>query len=108
MSLACTCRRPPFHFQDYDTVSIGEDKYGADISISRCRCCGAAWLKYLIEEPHYGRSGRWWRVEIPAESQKAVSAETAREYVEQSAKGFAGGSFFNSQGNVIAAPIKVR
>lgn len=59
MSLACTCRRPPFHFQDYDTVAIGEDEYGADISISLCKSCGAAWLQYLIEEPHYSRAGRW-------------------------------------------------
>jgi hypothetical protein len=108
MSEACACRRPPFRFQDYDTVLLGEDKHGAEVSVSLCRYCGATWLKYLIEEPHYSRSGRWWRVEIPAQGRKEVSAETAREWVEQSAEGFAGGSFFDSQGHAIAAPIKLR
>jgi len=105
---SCACRRPPFRFQDYDTEPIGEDRHGAEISVSTCKRCGALWLEYLIEEPHYSRSGRWWRVEIPAEHRKEVAAETAREFVEHAAEGFAGGSFFDSQGHAITAPIKVR
>ena len=56
---SCACRRPPFRFQDYDTEPIGEDRHGAEISVSICKRCGVLWLAYLIEEPHYSRSGRW-------------------------------------------------
>jgi hypothetical protein len=104
---ACTCRQPPFWFVDYYTVHLGEDSRGADISLLTCKHCGATWLTYLIEEPHYSRSGRWWRVEITAENTIAVSAATARQCVERSAEGFAGGSYFNSRGHAITAPIKV-
>jgi hypothetical protein len=104
---ACTCRHPPFWFVDYYTVHLGEDSHGADISHFTCKHCGATWLMYLIEEPHYSRSGRWWRVEIKEKNTNAVSAATARQYIERSAAGFAGGSYFNSQGHAITAPIKV-
>ncbi len=103
----CPCRQPPFRFSDYDTIRLGEDSHGADVSLSTCRSCGAAWLVYLIEEPQHSRSGRWWRVAIPAADRHAVSTATAREVVERSAEGFAGGSYFDSPGHAVGAPIKV-
>ena len=105
---ACTCRHPPFRFTDYDTVDLGDDEHGAEIELSTCKSCGAIWLKYFVEEPQYSRSGRWWRVEVVAGDASALSAATAREYVERSAAGFAGGSFFGSQGHAIVAPIRIR
>jgi len=104
----CTCRQPPFRFSDYHTVDLGEDSRGAEISLDTCKSCGKLWLAYRIDEPHYRRSGRWWRVEIAAGDPSTVSAATARDYVERSTEGFAGGSFFDSQGHAIAAPIRVR
>ncbi|MFL6634284.1 MAG: hypothetical protein ACJ8HJ_18435 [Massilia sp.] len=105
---ACICRHPPFRFTDYATVELGEDDRGAEIELSTCKSCGTVWLKYLIDEPHHHRSGRWWRVEIAAADATAVSAATAREWVERSPAGFAGGSFFGSTGHAIAAPIRIR
>jgi hypothetical protein len=104
---ACACRRPPFRFSDYDTVELGEDSRGAEVSLSTCKECGAIWLKYFIDEPHYRRSGRWWRVEITAGDASTMSTATARGWVERSRAGFAGGSFFDSHGHAITAPIKV-
>jgi hypothetical protein len=104
----CSCRHPPFRFTDYDTTELGDDSCGAEVSLSTCKACGAIWLKYVIDEPHHHRSGRWWRVEIPAGDASAMSAATARERVERSRAGFAGGSFFDSQGHAITAPITVR
>ena len=104
----CICRRPPFRHTDYHTVDLGEGCSGAEVSLSTCKSCGAVWLKYFIDEPHYPRSGRWWRVELPAGDASAMSAAAARDYVERSPAGFAGGSFFDSQGHAIAAPIRVR
>ena len=105
---ACACRHPPFPFTDYHTVDLGEDSRGAEVSLSTCKSCGAIWLKYFIDEPHYPRSGRWWRVEIAAADASAMSAATARDHVQRSPEGFAGGSFFDSQGHAIVAPITVR
>ncbi|MCS0631866.1 hypothetical protein NX786_21275 [Telluria mixta] len=105
---ACCCRHPPFRFVDYDSVELGEDSRGAEVSLATCKSCGAIWLKYFIDEPHYPRSGRWWRVEIAAADASAMSAAAARECVERSREGFAGGSFFDSHGHAITAPIKVR
>ena len=104
----CTCRHPPFRFTDYHTVDLGEDSRGAEVTLETCTSCGAVWLKYVIDEPHHHRSGRWWRVEITAAGACAMSAAAARECVERSSAGFAGGSFFDSQGHAITAPIRVR
>jgi len=104
---SCYCMKPPFRFEDYDIAEIGEDSYGGKISLSTCKCCGTIWLMYSIEWPHYSRSGRWWRVKVAAENERSVSAATAKEFVESAADGFAGGSFFNSQGHAITAPINV-
>jgi len=104
----CSCRHPPFQYTDYDTEHIGEDSHGADIAVSTCKACGSVWLKYLVEEPHHSRSGRWWRVELPADAAKGVSAASARGLIECSAEGFAGGSYFDSQGHAITAPIRIR
>lgn len=105
---ACCCRQPPFRFADYDTVDLGEDSRGAEVSLSTCKSCAAIWLTYRIDEPHHHRSGRWWRVEITARDADAMSAAAARDRVERSHQGFAGGSFFDSQGHAITAPIRVR
>lgn len=107
MQPSCPCRRPPFHFADYDTVQLGEDSHGAEVSLSTCKHCGTFWLEYLIEEPHYSRSGRWWRVEVPPESRDKVSASTAREFIELQPRGFVGGSYFNSRGHAVAGPIHI-
>jgi len=104
---SCSCKVPPFHFADYQTVEIGEDKHGAEISVSTCKRCGDLWLCYLIEWPHYSRSGRWWRVKLSPKEKRLVSTATAREIVERSSEGFAGGSFFNSCGHPITAPIQL-
>ena len=104
----CSCRRPPFQYTDYDTEHSGEDNHGADIAVSTCKACGSVWLKYLVEEPHHSRSGRWWRVELPADAAKGVSAASARGLIECSAEGFAGGSYYDSQGHAISAPIRNR
>jgi hypothetical protein len=89
-------------------VALGEDDRGAEIALSTCKACGTLWLTYRIDEPHYQRSGRWWRVELTAGDARTVSAATARERVERAPEGFAGGSFFDSPGHAITAPITVR
>ena len=63
------------------------------------------WLEYLVEEPHHSHSGRWWRVEVSPTDYGALSAATARTVVERAAKGFAGGSYFDSRGFEVTAPI---
>lgn len=86
---------------------MGEDSHGAAISVSTCNFCGDRWLTYRMEWPHYSQSGRWWRVKVSPEEKHAVSVATAREFVERSSGGFAGGSFFNSRGHPVTAPINI-
>ncbi len=107
MQISCKCQHPPFYFADYDTVDHGNDPRGAEVSLSTCKHCGLVWLIYLIEEPQYTRSGRWWRVQVAPECMAQVSVATARAYVERQPHGYAGGSFFNSSGHAITAPIRV-
>lgn len=104
----CVCRRPPFRHTDYDTVDLGADSRGAEVALATCRSCGTAWLNYHIDEPQYRRSGRWWRVETTAADARALSADAARAFIEHAPAGFAGGSYFDSQGHAVTAPITVR
>lgn len=108
MKVSCTCRIPPFYFDGYEATELGEDAQGADVSLLTCKRCGCVWLKYLLEEPHYSGAGRWWRVELTQENLADISVATARDFIESQASGFAGGSFFNSSGHQIEAPINVR
>lgn len=104
----CACRQPPFRFNEYETVELGEDSRGAEVSLSTCNACGTIWLTYRIDEPHHHGSGRWWRVDIAAADASTLSAATARDHVERSPAGFVGGSFFDSPGRAVTAPITVR
>lgn len=88
-------------------MDLGDDGKAEAISLETCRHCGAAWLKYLIEDSYYSRSGRWWRVEVPALDRASLSAATARDYIEHAGAGFAGGSYFGSAGHAVEAPIRV-
>ncbi|MDN4037507.1 hypothetical protein [Massilia sp. YIM B02443] len=103
----CSCTEPPFHFENYTTLEIGEDTHGADVSVLTCKHCGDLWLTYQIEWPHYRQSGRWWRVRVSPEKKHSLTTATAKEFVECSPEAFAGGSFFNSHGHRITAPINV-
>jgi hypothetical protein len=103
----CTCSKLPFNFMHFKTVALGEDSFGAEITINTCKKCGLAWLKYLIEEPHYSRSGRWWMTALPTQGSSGLSVANARQYIERQAECFAGGSYFKSTGHHISAPIKI-
>jgi hypothetical protein len=106
-SLECTCQHPPFNFKDYERVELGEDAYGAEVSLSTCKRCGTVWLNYLIEQPHYSHSGRWWRAEVGAENEPNISVAAAKGYIESQTNIFVGGSFFNSTGHSIKGPTHI-
>jgi hypothetical protein len=107
MPADCRCATPPFRFGDFQSEVLGEDAGGAEVSLHTCRTCGRAWLKYLIEEPHFSRSGRWWRVPLAPGQAQRLTADLARGFIERQAWGFIGGSFFASAGRRVDAPIQV-
>jgi hypothetical protein len=107
-SSICRCRRPPFHYQDYERAVLGDDRHWAEVSVDRCKFCGTYWLKYLIEEAHHTASGRWWRVILPESDRDSIQAEDARAFIERQASGFYGGSHFASRGDVFNRPPKIR
>ncbi|MBU2983979.1 hypothetical protein KO528_01330 [Saccharophagus degradans] len=104
MIFKCACEKPPFNYLDYKTTNLGEDNNGAEVSIDHCKKCGSNWVKYLIEEPHYSNSGRWWRA---ISSEPALSADIAKEYIQSREWCFIGGSFHNSTGKKVYAPITI-
>lgn len=106
--LICSCARPPFHYSQFQRIELGTDRHGADVSVSKCRKCATAWLVYLIDEPQYTQSGRWWRVPLATDFSNGIPHETARAYIENQPWCFVGGSCFKSAGSKKIAPIKVR
>lgn len=108
MPTECTCKVPPFWYEAFETARLGTDARGAEVSLDTCRRCRQIWLVYLIEEPHYGRSGRWWRVVVPPERRGDITLDNARAFIEAQSSGFVGGSFFDSTGKVIAGPIRIK
>jgi hypothetical protein len=101
----CKCEKPPFSYLDFTTTDLGCDYNGAEVSIDQCKICGTKWLKYLIEEPHYSNSGRWWRAIL---NESSVNAEMAKDYIQSREWCFLGGSFYNTTGKKIDAPIKIK
>lgn len=102
--LDCICHCPPFDFKDYERIELGMDVHGAEVSLETCKKCSTVWLKYLIEQPHFRDSGRWWRAKLAPESKPVISVASAKEYIEHQADVFVGGSFFNSTGHSVKGP----
>ncbi|GAB1039423.1 MAG: hypothetical protein SLagBPW_21260 [Shewanella algae] len=54
----CKCKTPPFSYLDYEIIELGKNNQG-QARLQTCKICGSVWVYYLIEEPHYTKSGRW-------------------------------------------------
>ena len=93
MIFKCKCKKPPFHYLDYNIVDLGEDNQG-EATLETCKKCNTVWLNYLIEEPHHSNSGRWWRVEVLPNEVSSLSMNTVKSYIESKETCFVGGSFY--------------
>ncbi len=107
MIFKCKCHEPPFSYLDFDTINLGEDQNGAEVTIDACKQCGKKWLKYLIEQPHYSYSGRWWRAPITGVADTGITSEIAKDYLESLEWCFVGGSFHQAGIHKIKRPIRV-
>ena len=107
MLLRCACKNPPFYYQDYEIVSLGEDGQG-EITLETCKTCGTFWLKYLIEDPHFSDSSRWWRAEVANNEISSISVGYAKEYIESQDQCFAGGSFYQEGIHKKYKPIYIK
>src|SRR5262245_62183010 len=100
--MACRCMTPPLDFRDYDKTFVGVDethgRYG-DVTIERCKHCGALWLHYLVEYESHSRSGRWYRGIVTTEVAKTVRPEAAVAVLQSLPWRLAGGSYFESRGH---------
>ena len=103
----CKCEQPPFHYKDFETVYLGEDDNFASVTIDRCRLCGQKWLKYLVEEEYYTKSGRWWRVPVGPDKVETLTANNAKAFIASSKWCFGGGSFYDGKIHLTEAPIRV-
>ena len=106
-SVQCTCQRPPFHYLGYSIDKLGENEQG-EATLETCKYCGAIWLNYLIEEPQYSNSGRWWRMEVTQTEAATLNIANVRDFIEQQDSCFAGGSFYNQGVHKKAKPICVK
>ena len=108
MSFRCRCETPPFHYTDFERRDLGDDRTGADVAVETCRKCRRAWLVYLIEEPQFSRSGRWWRVLLDETEEAGLDANAARRLIEAKQWCFVGGSFYDAPAHRKEGPIAVR
>ena len=108
----CACYKPPFFYLDFDEIELGDSGSYGSVSLQTCKKCGAKWVKYLIEEPHHTKSGRWWRAPISNEDSLTLTAENALEYVERQEWCLAGGSYYEGVypgcDHKCVKPIRVR
>lgn len=107
---SCACERPPFNYSSADHRELGDDPGCVDcyeVSMSQCRDCGFYWLRYLIEQPHYTKAGRWWRVKMSAKDADGFSAAMARSYIEDQDWCFVGGSYYDGAIRIAERPIRV-
>ncbi|MBN2835218.1 MAG: hypothetical protein JXR48_09655 [Candidatus Delongbacteria bacterium] len=107
MIFKCKCKKPPFHYLDYDIVVLGENNLG-EATLQTCKKCGAIWLKFLIEEPHYTNSGRWWRVQVSPNEMVSLTIDSAINYIEIQSECFVGGSFYKQGIHKKYKPICVK
>jgi len=103
----CNCGRPPFNYKDFRSRDVGEDDRGATVEIQTCRSCDKQWLVYLIEEPHFTRSGRWWRIQISSKDTEELTPSSARRIIEAQQWCFVGGSFYDQEPHKKYSPISV-
>jgi hypothetical protein len=97
----CRCMTPPFHYLDYLTRDLGEDRTNGrfgEVTIETCRSCGAEWLRYFMEDPLFSRSGRWFRGLVPPHVIPAVTPENALAILASLPWHFYGGSYFETTG----------
>ena len=88
-------------------MDLGVDFNYGEVSINTCKKCKTKWLKYLIEEEHYTKSGRWWRVPIDISIANSLTAENAKELLESLDWSFIGGSYYDGKIRKIEKPIKI-
>ena len=101
----CLCDTPPFNYMNYLITELGIDKFGGEVSIEKCNKCNSKWVKYLIEEPHYSQSGRWWRAKI---TNYSINLDNSRKYIENQKQCFIGGSFYRHAGKLFIGKIIVK
>ena len=103
----CQCNAPPFDYRNFQSNYVGMDNHYAEIQIDQCKECGNRWLKYLIEEEHFSKSGRWWRIKLTDDSVK-IDKEDARRFIERQTTCFIGGSYFGHSGRLFEGKIEIR
>lgn len=103
----CTCFDLPFCYLDFDTLDLAPDGSLAEAQIDTCKKCGTRWVKYMIEQPYFSKSGRWWRAPISKTDSSALTANNAKAYIEQQEWCFVGGSFYDGKIKIKTRPIVV-
>lgn len=63
------------------------------------------WINYLVQEPQYTKSGRWWRAPIKEEKTSLISADTSKQYIENQEWCFIGGSYYEGKIYLCKKPI---
>lgn len=78
----------------------------ADVTILKCRSCGAFWLRYHFEVEAFTGSGRWYRGLIDEPTASAITPEKAFAYLNALPSYGFGGSFFRHAGAVRIKPSR--
>lgn len=76
---------------------LGMDKNYASVSLLVCSVCGQKWLRYLYEFESVTASGRWYLGAIDLDQASSLSAEDAKDTLENISWYFYGGSYYGGQ-----------
>ena len=69
-----------------------DEKFG-EVSTQRCSKCGQQWVRYLLEDEAFSRSGRWYLGAIDGQ----ITVESARGQLEACLEFWCGGSYFDGK-----------
>jgi hypothetical protein len=92
----CDCLQVPQRHLEL-RQDLGLDNRFAEVSLLVCRHCGQYWLKYFYEVEAFRASARWYLGAIGRERLPELTADNAKETLENLDWYFYGGSYFEGR-----------
>jgi len=110
MTPACDCEHVHTSDPGSETTDLGTDLRNGrsgQVTLHRCRACGAPWLHYLVEYEAFSRSGRWFCGRLDEASVDGVSASSAIGTLAGLPWYWTGGSYFDGEVGKSSGPVPV-
>lgn len=96
----CPCLDEAPRWPDFEETVIGVDQTNgrhAEVETHECSRCGRLWLKYLLEDEAFSRSGRWYSGVVTTDQLEDLTPAEAPGVLELLPWYLVGGSFFDGK-----------